>query len=100
MKNATENNAADLPSKEQVIETIIDIFVRVIGFIEREEVSRTTHIVKDFHIHTDDLSIFADELEKHFGLKTPPGEWPKGFAPTIEGIADYVLYHLSKNKVP
>ncbi len=98
MKNPTENNVMLLPSKDQVIETVIDIFVRVIGFIDREEVSRTTHIVKDFYIDTDDLSIFAIEVEKHFGLKAPAGEWPKGFTPTIEGIADYVLYHLAKKK--
>ncbi|BBA34426.1 putative uncharacterized protein [Methylocaldum marinum] len=98
MKNVTENESM-LPSKDQAIETIIDIFVREIGFIERSEVSRSTHIVKDFYIDTDDISWFAEAVEKHFGLNTPPGEWPKGFAPTIEGIADYVLYHLSKNKV-
>lgn len=96
MKNEIESDASELPTKEQVIETIIDIFVNTIGFIEIKELSRSTHIVKDFRIHTDDLSVFADEIEKHFGLKTPPGEWPKGFPPTIEGIAEFVLHHLSK----
>lgn len=99
MKNETESNTSDIPTKEQVIETVIDIFVRVIGFIERKEVSRTTHPAIDFYIHTDDLSIFIDEVERHFGFKTPPCEdWPPGFAPTIEGIADYVLQHLSKKQ--
>jgi len=94
MKNAAENNVMNLPSKEQIIETVIDVFVRVIGFIEREEVSRSTNIDEDFYIDGDDLSIFAMEVEKHFGLKTPPCEdWPPGFEPTIEGIADFVLHH-------
>lgn len=97
MKNETENNASKLPTKEQVIETVIDIFVREIGFIERKEVSRATHIVKDFYIDSDDLSFFAEAVEKHFGIKKPPSEeWPNGFTPTIEGIADFVLHHLSK----
>ena len=94
-----ENNAGDIPSKEQVIETVIDIFVRVIGFIEREEVSRTTHPATDFYIDTDDLSLFAMEVEKHFGIKTPLSEeWPANFEPSIEGIADFVLHHLSKKQ--
>lgn len=101
MKNETENNTPTLPTKEQVIETVIDIFVRVIGFIEREEVFRTTNIDEDFYIDGDDLSIFAMEVEKHFGFKTPPCEdWPPGFKPTIEGIAHYVLQQLSKNSRP
>lgn len=34
MKHETRNNVSELPTKEQVIETVIDIFVREIGFIE------------------------------------------------------------------
>lgn len=99
MKNETENKSPDLPTKEQVIETVIDIFVRTIGFIKGEEIFRTTNIDEDFYIDGDDLSIFAMEVEKHFGFKTPPCEdWPPGFEPTIEGIADYVLRHLSKER--
>lgn len=99
MKNASENNPIALSLKEQVIETVIDIFVRVIGFVEQKEVSRTTYPAKDFYIHTDDLSIFIDEVERHFGIKTPPCEdWPPGFEPSIEGIADFVLYHLPKKQ--
>lgn len=99
MKIEIESNAPGLPTKEQVIETVIDIFVRVIGFIEREKVFRTTNIDEDFYIDGDDLSIFAMEVEKYFGFKTRPCEdWPPGFAPTIEGIADYVLQHLAKKQ--
>ena len=95
MKNAMENNAGGIPSKDQVIETVIDIFVRVIGFIEREEVSRTTHTVKDFYIDGDDLSFFAEAVVKHFSINPTPEEWFTD-AGTIEEIADLVLRHLSK----
>jgi acyl carrier protein len=95
MKNETENKTPIPPTKEQVIHTVIDIFVRVIGFIEREKVSGSTNIDEDFYIDGDDLSIFAMEVEKYFGFKTPPCEdWPPGFDPTIEGIADYVLQQI------
>lgn len=72
MKNETENNGLGLPTRERVIETVIDIFVREIGFIERKEVSSTTHIVKDFYIDSDDLSFFAEAVEKHFDIKNRP----------------------------
>lgn len=87
----------DLPSKDQAIETIIDIFVREIGFIDREAVSRTTHVVRDFQIDTDDLSWFSAAVIKHFGINVTPKEW-LGVEPTIEGIADFVLSHLSRVK--
>ena len=92
-----ENNAGGIPSKEQVIEEVIDIFVRVIGFIDRGKVSRTTNVAKDFYIYTDDLSIFADEVVKHFDINSPPEEW-SNVGQTIEGIADFVLQHLSKKQ--
>ncbi len=90
-----ENNTGGIPSKDHVIETIIDIFVRVIGFIEREEVSRITNIDKDFYIDGDDISFFLMDVEKHFGIKPAIEEW-SNFEPTMEGIADFVLHHLSK----
>jgi len=94
-----EEDKGDLPQKDQVIETIIDIFIRVIGFIKREEISRTTNPAKDFYIYTDDLSLYIAEVERHFGIKTPPCEdWPSGFEPTFEGAADYILFHLSKKQ--
>lgn len=95
MSNATGSGIHSLPSKSDVIEEVINIFVRVIGFIERQEVSPTSHVVKDYRIDTDDLSLFALELEKHFGIKTSLTEWPRGFEPTIEGIANFVLFHLA-----
>lgn len=94
MKNAI-GNSEGLPSKDEIIETVIDIFVRVIGFIDRKEVSRATHPARDFYIYTDDLSLFASEAVKHFGIKPTPGEWFKN-AGTIEEVADLVLRHLSK----
>jgi hypothetical protein len=97
MRHVMENNAEALPSKDQVIETVIDIFVRVIGFIERKDVSRTTNIAKDFYIDTDDLTIFADEVVKHFDINSPPEEW-SNVGDTIEGIASFVLDHLSKKQ--
>lgn len=82
------------PSKPHIISQVIEIFNRVIGIFEPGEIVAETNIVKDIKVDTDDLSIFAAEVEKHFGFKTPPGAWPQGFEPTIDGIADFVLLQL------
>lgn len=97
MKNVIESSPAKLPTKEAVVETVIDIFVRTIGFIERKDVSRKTHLAKDFYIYTDDLSLFASEVVRHFGIKPTPEEWFRDAA-TAEEIADLVLRHLSKGQ--
>lgn len=92
-----KNNPEHTLSRDEVIEKVIDIFVDVIGFIEREEVAPTTNGAKDFHIDTDDLSFFAEAVEKYFGISTPLSEeWPANFEPTMAGIADFVIHHLSK----
>ena len=95
MNNVTEPDDS-LPDREDVINAVITLFVHVIGFIDQKDVHRHSNPAKDFNIFTDDLTIFANEVEKHFGLNEPPENWQKGFAPTIEGIADYVLHCLAK----
>lgn len=97
MKNETENNTPDIPMKEQVTETVIDIFVRTIGFIERKDVFPTTNGATDFYIDTDDLSLFLMAVEKHFGIKPTQEEW-FGIGGTMEEIAGLVIHHLSKNR--
>jgi len=79
----------------KLIETIIDIFVRVVGFIERDKVSKNTNPPKDFYIDTDDLSFYLEEVEKHFNVNIPQSEW-FSIDGTIESVADLVLRHLSK----
>ena len=92
-----ENEKQPLPSKDEVIATVIDIFIHEVGFIERHEVSPTTNVVEDFRIDTDDLTWFAEAVDKHFGTHPHPREWST-FVPTIENIADFVLRHLAEGK--
>lgn len=97
MNSVMANSASALPSKDEVIEAVIDIFVRVVGFIDRTEISRETNVDTDFYIHTDDLTIFLLEVEKHFGLKPHPEEWlPVGG--TIDSIAEFVLKALREKR--
>jgi hypothetical protein len=68
MTKNVEIEAPPAPSKEEIIEKVIDIFIDEIGFIERSEVSKDTNIVKDFKIDTDDLSFFLESALDYFRI--------------------------------
>lgn len=92
-----ENKKQPLPSKDEVIAQVIDIFIHEVGFIERHEISPTTNVVEDFRIDTDDLTIFARAVDKHFGIHPHFKEWST-FVATIENIAEFVLRQLGKDE--
>ena len=84
-------------TREEVLEIIMDIFVVEIGFIEREEISPTTHVTNDFKIDTDDNTIFINAVEKHFDMLAPEGEWEK--IAVFNDMADLIM--LSRGvKIP
>ncbi len=90
-----EINVANLPPRDEVIKTVIDIFIGTVSFVDKKDVSPTTQPAKDLHIDTDDLTVFAMEVIKHFGIKPTLAEWHRD-AGTMEAIADLVLRHLYK----
>ncbi|WP_157636208.1 hypothetical protein [Burkholderia ubonensis] len=95
MMQDMETKSQPIPSKEEIIETVIDIFVKEIAFIERSEVSKNTNIIEDFKIYHDDISLFLIRVFQHFEM---PIINNPDCPPTIEGISDFVLDHLSSNK--
>lgn len=80
------------PPRDPVIQMVIDTFVRVVGFVAREEVSSATNPTRDFRIDTDDLSLFIAEIERHFGIDVPQSEWDR-LDGTLGSVADLVLRH-------
>jgi acyl carrier protein len=89
------NKVVGLPLRDDVIKTVMAIFVSTVGFIDPKDVFPTTQPARDFQIDTDDLTVFAMEVVKHFGIKPAPSEWHRD-AGTMEDIADLVLRHLGK----
>ncbi|MFA8393797.1 hypothetical protein ACEPUD_27190 [Burkholderia ubonensis] len=83
------------PSKEEVIETVINIYIKEIAFIERSEVSKNTNILEDFKIYHDDISLFLIRVFQYFEM---PIINNPDYPPTIEGISDFVLDYLSSDK--
>lgn len=96
MKSPTSDNINMQAPQNGLVDEIIDIFVLTIGFLKRSDVVASSHVVNDFKIDTDDLSIFAQAIEKHFKIKPTQSEWFN--VGTIEQIASLVQQHLmSKN---
>lgn len=95
MMQDTETKHQAPPSKEKIIETVIDIFVREIAFIDRGEVSKNTNILDDFKIYHDDISLFLLSVFRHFNM---PIINNPDCPPTIEGISNFVFDYLSSDK--
>jgi hypothetical protein len=95
MTKNVETEAPPIPSKEEIIEKVIDIFIDEIGVIERYEVSKDTNIVKDFKIDTDDLSCFLESALDYFRI---PGGQLDYYPNTIERISDHIFNYLSSGK--
>jgi acyl carrier protein len=84
---------ANIPIKEQIVESLISLLIDSIGWIEREEVLPDADLTLDLHIDGNDLSIFAMEIEKHFGIKSTFDEWLD--VGSINETADLVLRNLA-----
>ena len=95
MMQDMETKPQALPSKEEIIETVIDIFIREIAFIDRGEVSKNTNILDDFKIYHDDISLFLLAVFRHFNM---PVINNPDCPPTIEGISNLVFDYLSSSR--
>jgi hypothetical protein len=95
MTQDMEGEGRPIPSKEEVVETVLDIFVREVGLVERSEVSRDTDIIKDIKIHHDDITMFLTMAFKHFGIPIfERGDLPS----TIGGISDFIHDYLASGR--
>jgi acyl carrier protein len=83
-------------TKDQVVETITNILIDVVGWIEKSEILPNKELVRDMHIAGDDLTVFAMEVVKHFEIKPTFEEWSQ--TGTIDEVANLVLKHLAQKK--
>jgi hypothetical protein len=95
MTNDIKIKTPPVPSKEEIIEKVIDIFIDTIEWIDRNEVTKSTKILEDFKIYHDDISLFLRWVFEYFYL---PYIYRVECAPTIEGISEYVFNYLSSGK--
>ncbi|MBI3899912.1 MAG: acyl carrier protein [Gammaproteobacteria bacterium] len=82
-------------TKNQLIETITDILVDVVGWIKKEAISPNKEFVRDLRIDSDDLTVFIVLVEKRFKVNATYEEWRQ--VGTIEQTAGLILKYLSKS---
>jgi acyl carrier protein len=75
--------------RAQLTQEVIELFVSIIGFIPREDVTRTTNFIRDFDIIDDDLTCFMMQVKWRYNLKPTPEDWAR--IETIDEVIDLIL---------
>jgi len=80
---------AAAPNKPQLTQAIIDLFVSIIGFIPRSEVTAQTNFIHDFEIIDDDLTCFMMQVKWQYQLQVAQSDWE--CIETIEQVVNLVI---------
>ncbi|EZP68746.1 acyl carrier protein [Pseudomonas sivasensis] len=85
MKQATEGSA----TRTEISEKVIQLFVDIIGFIDRSQVTEQTDFIHDFTIIDDDLTCFFMQNKWQFNLQATQEDWDH--ITTIQQIVDLIV---------
>lgn len=75
-------------SRAEVVEKVIQLFVDIIGFIDRSKVTEQTDFIHDFDIIDDDLTCFVMQIKWQFKLQATQEDW--NHITTIKQIVDLI----------
>ncbi|WP_268798519.1 acyl carrier protein [Pseudomonas huanghezhanensis] len=75
--------------RAQLTQEVIELFVSIIGFIPRNNVTATTNFIRDFEIIDDDLTCFMMQVKWQYKLKPTPEDWAR--IETIDEVVDLIL---------
>ncbi|NWD25816.1 acyl carrier protein [Pseudomonas yamanorum] len=75
----------------EVSEKVIQLFVDIVGFIDRSQVTEQTDFIHDFEIIDDDLTCFVMQIKWQFDLRATQEDW-NGIT-TIKQIVDLIVQH-------
>lgn len=76
-------------TRTEISEKVIQLFVDVIGFIDRSQVSEQTDFIHDFEIIDDDLTCFIMQIKWQFKLKATQEDW--NHITTLSQIIDLIV---------
>ncbi len=76
-------------TRAELSEKVIQLFVDIIGFIDRSQVTEQTDFIHDFKIIDDDLTCFVMQIKWQFGLKASQEDWDQ--ITTIRQIVDLIV---------
>jgi len=75
--------------RAQISEKVIELFVDIIGFIDRSQVTEQTDFIHDFNIIDDDLTCFVMQIKWQFNLHATQKDWDH--ITTIKQIVDLII---------
>jgi len=78
----------DHSTRAEISEKVIQLFVDIIGFIDRSEVTEQTDFIHDFDIIDDDLTCFVMQIKWQFKLQATQEDWDH--ITTIKQIVDLI----------
>ncbi len=82
----------DSLTRAEISEKVMQLFVDVIGFIDRSQVSEQTDFIHDFKIIDDDLTCFVMQIKWQFKLQATQEDWDN--ITTFEQIVDLITLHM------
>jgi acyl carrier protein len=85
MRKEMESNLTRI----EVSEKVIQLFVDIVGFIDRSQVTEQTDFIHDFEIIDDDLTCFVMQIKWQFDLRATQEDW-NGIT-TIKQIVDLIV---------
>ncbi|MBC8785851.1 acyl carrier protein [Pseudomonas fluorescens] len=80
-------------TRAEISEKVIQLFVDIIGFIDRSQVTENTDFIHDFKIIDDDLTCFVMQIKWQFNLQTTQEDWDH--ITTIQQIVDLIAQRSS-----
>lgn len=75
--------------RAEISEKVIQLFVDIIGFIDRSEVTEQTDFIHDFKITDGDLTCFVTQVKWQFNLQATQEDWDD--ITTIKQIVDLIF---------
>ena len=76
-------------ARADISEKVIQLFVDIIGFIDRSEVTEHTDFIHDFDIIDDDLTCFVMQIKWQFNLNATQEDWDR--ITTLQQIVDLIV---------
>ncbi len=76
-------------TRADISEKVIQLFVDIIGFIDRTQVTEQTDFVHDFKIIDDDLTCFVMQIKWQFKLRATQDDWDH--VTTIGQVIDLIV---------
>ena len=85
MRQEMENNL----TRAEISEKVIRLFVDIIGFIDRSQVTEQTDFIHDFKIIDEDLTCFVMQIKWQFKLQATQDDWDH--ITTIQQVVDLIV---------